>query len=225
MEPKKNPSKDVHRYSKQFFLIGLCISTFITICAFEWKNSLESSNDAPHEFKDPVTLYYDDPVLHLPLSKPVAPEKKLKITNPENLEVDKNSSLPEDPELIQIEPVFTDIGVIPVDIPIETKTDTFLIVEKMPVPIGGYSEFYKQIGKSIHYPKQAQRANTEGKVLVEFVINNAGEPTNFRIINGIGSGCDEEAIRVLRLSRWEPGKQRGRAVHVKMVLPIYFMLN
>lgn len=48
---------------------------------------------------------------------------------------------------------------------------------------------------------------------------------NLKVIRGIGSGCDEEAVKVLAATRWEPGKQRGKAVNVKMILPIHFRLG
>ena len=97
--------------------------------------------------------------------------------------------------------------------------------ERQPEPINGLKAFYEQLGKSIKYPTQAKRNGTEGKVFVEFIINKNGEPSDLKILRGIGSGCDEEAMRVLALTKWEPGKQRGKPVRVKMILPIYFQLE
>ena len=66
---------------------------------------------------------------------------------------------------------------------------------------------------------------TEGNVFVEFIVNKNGEPSDLKIIRGIGSGCDEEALRVLSLTKWEPGKQRGKPVRVKMVIQLNFKLD
>jgi protein TonB len=66
----------------------------------------------------------------------------------------------------------------------------------------------------------------EGKVFVEFVINRDGSVTEVRAIKGIGAGCDEEAVRVIQNSpKWNPGKQRGKPVRQRMVLPVTFRLG
>ena len=68
-------------------------------------------------------------------------------------------------------------------------------------------------------------SDLEGRVFVEFIINRNGDLSDLKVIRGIGAGCDEEAVRVLALTKWEPGKQRGKPVRVKMILPIHFRLS
>ena len=76
------------------------------------------------------------------------------------------------------------------------------------------------------YPSQARRMGIEGRVFVQFVVDKDGTVTEVKSVKGIGAGCDEEAERVLRMSpKFKPGKQRGRSVKVRMVLPIIFRLN
>ena len=65
---------------------------------------------------------------------------------------------------------------------------------------------------------------TEGKVFVEFTVNEKGELENVHTVTGIGAGCNEEATRVLKLTKWEAGKQRGKAVKVRMVQQVNFTL-
>jgi len=66
----------------------------------------------------------------------------------------------------------------------------------------------------------------EGKVFVQFIVDKAGNITNVTAVKGIGAGCDEEAVRVIKGSpKWKPGKQRGKAVKVRMILPITFKLG
>lgn len=65
----------------------------------------------------------------------------------------------------------------------------------------------------------------EGKVFVEFIVNRDGIPMEIKVIRAIGFGFDEEAKRVIGLTKWNPGKQRGKPVRVKMVLPIVFKMN
>ena len=65
----------------------------------------------------------------------------------------------------------------------------------------------------------------EGTVIVVFVVNSDGAVSDVEILRGIGGYCDEEAIRVVENSpKWEPGKQRGRIVNVRMRMPIRFKL-
>jgi len=85
--------------------------------------------------------------------------------------------------------------------------------------------FYRFIGKTLKYPKRAQYTGTQGKVFIEFVIDKNGHVTNMKVIKGIGSGCDEEAMRVLALTKWQPGRQRGKPVKVRMTMPLNFVLN
>ncbi|MEQ9414717.1 MAG: energy transducer TonB [Cyclobacteriaceae bacterium] len=109
------------------------------------------------------------------------------------------------------------------------KEDTdaiFTIVESPAAPKGGFEAFYLDIAERMNYPAQARRMAVEGRVFVEFVINRDGSLTDLSVIKGIGAGCDEEAIRVLKTAPpWTPGKQRGKPVRQKMVLPIVFKLS
>jgi protein TonB len=66
----------------------------------------------------------------------------------------------------------------------------------------------------------------EGRVFVEFVVNRDGSIVDVRSIKGIGAGCDEEAVRIVQSApAWKPGKQRGKPVRQKMVIPIIFKLG
>ncbi|GAB3239402.1 hypothetical protein GCM10027346_32650 [Hymenobacter seoulensis] len=87
-----------------------------------------------------------------------------------------------------------------------------------------YGKGPADINRLIRYPRQAQERHTEGLVFATFVVDETGRVTNPRILRGLGDGCDEEVLRVLRQTsgRWAPGQQDGRFVKVKMVLPIRF---
>jgi len=62
--------------------------------------------------------------------------------------------------------------------------------------------------------------------LVQFVVEKSGEITEVQVLKGIGAGCDEEAVRVCRMMpRWKPGRQNGKPVRVKMVIPFVFKLQ
>jgi TonB family protein len=91
---------------------------------------------------------------------------------------------------------------------------------------GGMDEFYKFIGNNVHYPKEAKRNNIQGKVFLSFVINRDGTLSDVKVIRGIGGGCDEESVRVLKMSPpWRPGIQFGIPVRVVYTLPLSFALR
>src|SRR5690606_41695622 len=98
-------------------------------------------------------------------------------------------------------------------------------VDEMPIPPGGIEGLTEYMIKNLKYPKQARKAGIEGKVLVSFVVKSDGSLSAIQVIQGIGAGCDAEAVRVVEKSGvWTPGKQGGKAVATQMVLPIQFKL-
>jgi len=105
--------------------------------------------------------------------------------------------------------------------PEEEEPEIFVVVEQMPVLIGGLEKLHEEI----KYPDLAKQAEIEGRVLVEFIIDEEGNVTNPRVIRGIGGGCDEEALRAVSKAKFIPGKQRGRPVKIKYVLPVVFVLR
>jgi protein TonB len=108
----------------------------------------------------------------------------------------------------------------------EEVEEVFTIVEEGAEPVGGYEEFYKYIKKALKYPSQARRMGVEGKVYVQFVVDKDGSLNEIKVIKGIGAGCDEEASRVIQeAAKWKAGKQRGRAVKQRIVMPISFKLG
>jgi protein TonB len=107
----------------------------------------------------------------------------------------------------------------------EDPDQIFLVVETSATPKGGFESFYKYVNENLKYPAQARRMQVQGRVFIEFVVDKDGSITNVVAIKGIGAGCDEEAIRIVQNAPpWEPGKQRGRPVRQRMVLPITFKL-
>jgi len=103
------------------------------------------------------------------------------------------------------------------------KDSTFKPIEVVPSFPGGIEAFYKFIMKNLRYPDVAYRNNTFGKVIVSFVVERDGSITDVKVSRGIGDGCDEEAVRVIKLSPpWSPGMQGGKPVRVAYSVPIMF---
>lgn len=104
--------------------------------------------------------------------------------------------------------------------------DVYTMVEETASPRGGWGVFYEHVGRKMMYPAQARRMGIEGKVFIEFVVQTDGSLTDVKVKNGIGAGCDEEAVNVVKTSPlWEPGRNKGVAVKQRLVLPIAFKLS
>jgi periplasmic protein TonB len=101
------------------------------------------------------------------------------------------------------------------------EPEIFVIVEEMPELIGGLASIQSQI----RYPEIARRAGIEGRVFVQFVVDEQGNVVDPVVTRGLGAGLDEEAIRAVSQARFRPGMQRGQPVRVRMSLPITFRLR
>jgi periplasmic protein TonB len=228
MEPKKNPKIDVHTKRALIFNFSLVLSLATIITAFRW-----SAPIPPDAFRPPQTDGSDE-IAYVPVTDysnvpdPPKPQRKIELTIPVNPTFVEVKKLLKDAGTVietAAAPAVTGNPIIEIEIPDDTVTNEIFRVEVKPEPVGGYSEFYKKLGENIVYPKRAIKNGTEGKVFVEFTIDRNGEPVNLKIVRGISKECDSEAIRVLSLSKWNPGKQRGKPVRVRMVLPVAFVLR
>lgn len=107
-----------------------------------------------------------------------------------------------------------------------TRTEVFKIVEQMPEFPGGLEGMFRFLGQNIRYPAAARKDNIEGLAVVQFIVGVDGTIRDPHIVQGIGGGINEEALRVVSLMpRWQPGKQHGQAVNVQVNLPIRFKLD
>jgi protein TonB len=107
-----------------------------------------------------------------------------------------------------------------------TQEDIFTVVEQMPAYPGGEKALNDFFAKNLKYPVLAKEQGIQGKVWMGFVVGKDGAISNVEVIRGIGGGCDEEAIRVVKLMpKWTPGYQSGRPVIVKFRFPINFTLR
>lgn len=220
MENKKKPKLVLLKKSGLIFNIGLLVSLMLVIFAFEYKSNGDGNpipldygnSDFPEELLIPPTDIY------LP---PPKPKKIIEVVDEEKIIEDL---LPEiDTELTE-ELQIPDVA--DVDIPPETPEEIFIVVEQMPTYPGGMRELYSFISKQMNYPSKARKMGVEGRVTISFVIDKDGSIINIKLLRGIGSGCDKEAIRVLsKMTKWNPGKQRGKPVKVRMTIPITFKLS
>ena len=112
----------------------------------------------------------------------------------------------------------------PIEAPKEEEIFTY--AEQMPSFPGGYKEMMLFIQKNITYPKEALSMGIEGKVYIEFVVDAEGNLSNFTVKKGIGYGCDEAALAVVKkMPKWDAAKMNGRPVKIRTSMPISFKLN
>lgn len=103
---------------------------------------------------------------------------------------------------------------------------TYWMVETLPVFPGGMNGLYRFLAQNIRYPVVARQNNIQGRVIITFIVDTDGKLTDVRVVRGVGGGCDEEALRVLRASpQWSPGLVENKPVRVQYSVPISFTLG
>lgn len=219
MEAKKTARADLANKSFLFFNIGLVTSLSLTIAAFTYKTERNTTKSDLVNNQGQI-----EELLEVPVTEQMRPpqprvEQPQFIEVPDTQVIEENITIDMDVEAPQLDPV----APVSVEVEEEDANTLFTVVEESATPVGGITAFTEFISRNMIYPAMARRMDIQGKVFVEFIVERDGTLTNVRAIKGIGAGCDEEAVRVVSIApKWNPGKQRGRAVRQKMVLPINF---
>ena len=118
-----------------------------------------------------------------------------------------------------------DVEEVPIDKPV-TKDEAFAVVEQMPEFPGGVKELMTYFKDNIKYPKAAQENGIQGRVIVQFVVEKDGTPTEFKVMRSVDPDLDAEALRVMKeMPKWKPGMQKGQVVRVKYTVPVTFRLQ
>ncbi|HAS43588.1 MAG TPA: energy transducer TonB [Microscillaceae bacterium] len=229
MELKKNPSVDIGRKKWLFFSIGLAVTMLFLVLSFEWKQydtlaKVEIQNE-DDDFEEQIEI----PITEMPPPPPPVLQQPEVVEVPDEEEIDEEIEVNLDVELTEEAPPpppKIEKKAPPPPKVEEKEEEIFMIVEEQAMPQGGLKKFYKYIADNLNYPSQARRMGVEGRVFLQFVVEKDGSITDIKVLKGIGSGCDEEAVKVLKgAPRWKPGKQRGKAVRVRRSIPIMFKLQ
>ena len=219
METKNKAQQKVEKKRGLFLNLGILVALTVVMSAFEWKTPVRFAVIIPESLQETLEFI---PVTDIP--EPEPPKPKVFLINPVEMEIEDPE--PEEIEIIIDNEKFVEFVEPVIEVPVETTEEIVVFAEKMPEPMGGLSAFYKYVGDALKYPARARKMGIQGKVFVQFVIDKQGNFTEVQAIKGIGGGCDEEAVRVLKSApAWHPGKQRGVPVQVRMVLPITFSLQ
>lgn len=225
MVDKKSPKADLENKKIFFVQIGLVLALGLVFLGFEWKTYEKKTVDT-----------FERQVVDVP-------EEIVQITQ-QKIEI---AATPPPPTTTIINIVEDDVEIedeITIDAEANAQTEVqeyvpvkheeeevveaeiFQIVESMPDFPGGDAARMTFLRDNIKYPQIARESGIQGTVYVTFVVERDGRVTDIRILRGIGGGCDEEAVRVIKaMPKWQPGKQRGKPVRVQFNMPIKFTLQ
>lgn len=141
-----------------------------------------------------------------------------------NISCSQDASQTEDAKEEVVAPVSPEAKEAPADS--TAKEEVFMVAEQMPEFPGGMKEMLKFLQENVKYPENAMRNNVQGRVIVQFVIEKDGTPTEFKVLRSVDPDLDAEALRVLQtMPKWKPGMQRGEVVRVKYTVPVSFKLQ
>ena len=141
-----------------------------------------------------------------------------------NISCSQDASQTEDAKEEVVAPVSPEAKEAPADS--TAKEEVFMVAEQMPEFPGGMKELLKFLQNNLKYPENAMKNNVQGRVIVQFVVEKDGTPTEFKVARSVDPDLDAEALRVLQtMPKWKPGMQRGKIVRVKFTVPVSFKLQ
>ena len=220
MAIKKNPKADLRRTYGIVVQIGMIAALVILIAAFRMQ--IDRGDGMEIEQMEQEVIEMEDIVQTKQEVKPPPPPRPPVPVEVPNDEILEDDELDLDASLDIEEPLSALPPPPPPDEPEEeAEPEIFIVVEEPPMLIGTIGDLQKQM----KYPEIARKAGVEGRVYISFVVDEQGNVTNATVTRGIGAGCDQEALRVVRTAKFKPGKQRGKPVKVHFSLPITFKLK
>ena len=225
MEVKKNPEADIDKKKPVLNMIGYVVALGFVLILFELTSTEVTAKMGD---KKDIAKVEDEMIMEMPNSTPPPPPPPppppVLLTN---VEVTKDETKVnedvvvvnnEDNEKVEIVEIVKKEEIVVEEI--------FDVVEEQPEYPGGLQELYGFVSKNFNYPDMAKAANVQGKVYVSFVVDKDGTIDDVKVLRGLGSGLDEEAVRVVKMMpKWKAGKQRGKEVKVRYNLPIVCKLQ
>lgn len=141
-----------------------------------------------------------------------------------NISCSQDASQTEDTKEEVVAPVSPKAKEAPADS--TAKEEVFMVAEQMPEYPGGMKEMLKFLQENVKYPENAMKNNVQGRVIVQFVVEKDGTPTEFKVLRSVDPDLDAEALRVMKaMPKWKPGMQKGQVVRVKFTVPVSFKLQ
>ena len=228
MEIKKSPKADLEGKKTTWLLIGFALILAVMFVAFEWTErdkqvTTDSGVEMPifEEEMIPITEQEEPKQAPPPPEAPKVEEVLQIAENDADVQETTIQSSEENNQAVEIKYV---APVVEEEEPEEAEI--FMVVEEMPEFPGGMAECLKFLGKNIKYPTIAQENGVQGRVIVQFVVNQDGSIVDPVVVRSVDPYLDKEALRVIKtMPKWKPGKQRGKAVRVKYTVPVTFKLQ
>ena len=229
MEVKKSEKASLENRRLLFVEIGFVFALLLTLCAFEWTSkdkkvatlTAENTEIAEEEII-PITQETPPPPPEIP-KIPVLSDQ-IDIVD-DNIDIDDNIINLEDSDDLGVEVM--DYVQEVAEESVEEEAIPFAIVEEKPKFRGGdANEFSKWVAENLQYPEIAKENGVQGRVMLSFKVNTDGTVSNIKVLRGVDSSLDKEAVRVISKSpKWTPGKQRDRKVAVTYTFPVIFQLR
>ncbi len=228
MKAKKTKKASIERWKPALLLAGLTLAGATSLAALEFisidEKQVQMEKGDMSDLDLEPTYVMEEPETPEPEQPEPEPEDTPPITPPaDDTQEAENDSLVKNVVIVppDIKPPVIKPPVVKKKAPkvfdFPTQEATFQ---------GGMEGMYEYLYSKITYPKMAKRAGIQGRVFVEFIVDENGNVTNTKILKGIGGGCDEQALEAVKsLPQWTPAEQAGTKVRQRFKLPIKFMLE
>ncbi len=226
MEIKKSPKADLEKDKGLSLLLGFVVAISVVFVSLEWRSvSFKvnvNSNALAQVDIDEALIIEDQKQEEPPKPEPPKPEEQ-EVQLPEEIKVVDNDK--EVKELVFVSNDEEKPLPPPVVVEEEETEEIFTIVEDPCEFPGGMGKLNKYLRDNIEYPEIAQENGIQGRVIVEFVVEKNGKPSQVKVLRGVDPALDKEAIRVVKnMPAWKPGKQQGKPVRQRFTLPVVFRL-
>ncbi len=228
MEVKKSPKADLENKKTTWLLIGLVVVLAFMFISLEWTErdrQIDTSQALTDLFFEeemvPITEQEQKIEVPPPPEVPQAAEELVIVEDDAEVEETVIASSEETGQAVEVKFV---APVIEEEEPEEQEI--FDVVENMPEFPGGQAALMSYLAKNIKYPTIAQENGTQGRVIIQFVVNRDGSIVDARVARGVDPYLDKEALRVVNtMPKWKPGMQRNKPVRVKYTVPVMFRLQ
>ena len=228
MEIKKTPKADLENKKSTWLLVGYVIVLAFMFIAFEWTKrdiKIDTSQAITDlVFEEEIIPITEQPEQAAPPPPPAAPPIAETLTIVEDDADVEETTIATSAETNQA----VEIKYVPVAVEEEEPEEQtiFEVVENMPDFPGGQAALMQYLAKNIKYPTIAQENGTQGRVIVQFVVNRDGSIVDAKVVRSVDPYLDKEALRVINtMPKWKPGMQRGKPVRVKFTVPVMFRLQ
>ena len=215
MLPYKNYRADLKGKYEKYLKVSFIVTLILVIAAFKFSpkqakiEKITQTREEPIIIKDPIqtTQITEPPPMLKPVIPVVALSDEIEDLIMKDISIDGTSEYSK-PLIIHKEKIVEDDKI-------------FVAVEEMPEILGGMKSLYSKL----YYPDIIRRAEIEGKVIIEFIVDKNGNVVDMKIIQSVNDKLDEIALNAVRDLKFTPGRQRGKPVKVKMKIPINFRLK